>query len=486
MTSTPTIAGRDDTGGDPHLLGPFQKVVALLQNNLGIDIDTDNPLAVRETGKEDTNNSTITPLLANATFTGEATDVSAYSAITLLIYSDVASATDGLEAQFSYDGTDWHGGETYTILAGATKFFTPPVQAKYFRIVYTNGSSDQTTFHLHTMLKPDGVKWSSHNIEDPIKDEDDAELVKAVITGKKVNGDYDNVSLTNGGNMKVSLEELESGISSNSNSQLNVTPFHADGTEGNLITGVDYVSGKSGIDAATEVIEQINYEHHEIHSNSHYFIEDYTTLNDTDTLDFCIETDDSDKWVHLILAFEGTGLTTLDIYEGATTNSDGTLVVQRANNRAKTYGGSHTAGTSATVMTDSTASFPVDGLIGWKIYNITDGSYGIVTDNDATTVTVASLTGGTDNDWDTGDDYEINRSLTIVKADCTVTDVGIRLGGLSGGDASNPNRGVPGGQSRDKEFVLRPNTKYIFRFTSGANGNILSYVGEWYEHTDKN
>lgn len=69
--------------------------------------------------------------------------------------------------------------------------------------------------------------------------------------------------------------------------------------------------------------------------------------------------------------------------------------------------GSHTASTSTTVMTDSTAAFTVDALIGMTIYNTTDGSSGVITDNDATTVTVASLSGGTDNDWDTDDLYEI-------------------------------------------------------------------------------
>lgn len=84
-------------------------------------------------------------------------------------------------------------------------------------------------------------------------------------------------------------------------------------------------------------------------------------------------------------------MTTIDFYEGATvTANTGGLIVQFGNNRAKCASGAHTAGTSATVMTDSGAAFTVDAYIGWKIYNITDGSYGIVTDNDATTVTVAS------------------------------------------------------------------------------------------------
>lgn len=180
----------------------------------------------------DTNNSTETPLLAGATFTGTAAEVLHFATIAIIVNADVASATNGMSIQFSDDGSDWHTGEQYTILAGATKFFTPPVWGRYFRIVYTNGATDQATFHIHTILKKTPIKWSSHNINDPIKDEDDAELIKAVITGKRADGTYDNASLTNGNNFKMSLEELESGVSSNSNTQLNVTQYLSNGNEG--------------------------------------------------------------------------------------------------------------------------------------------------------------------------------------------------------------------------------------------------------------
>ena len=70
--------------------------------------------------------------------------------------------------------------------------------------------------------------------------------------------------------------------------------------------------------------------------------------------------------------------------------------------------GTHTGTTSVTVMTDSTATFTVDALIGLTITNTTDGSSGVITNNTATTITVVALTGGTDNDWDTSDAYVVN------------------------------------------------------------------------------
>jgi hypothetical protein len=80
-------------------------------------------------------------------------------------------------------------------------------------------------------------------------------------------------------------------------------------------------------------------------------------------------------------------------------------------------GGGHTGANGAAVLTDSNKAWVVDALIGKRVYNVTDGSAGTITDNTADTVT-ASLGGGTDDDWDTGDRYLIldaeNRFLQAV------------------------------------------------------------------------
>ena len=83
----------------------------------------------------------------------------------------------------------------------------------------------------------------------------------------------------------------------------------------------------------------------------------------------------------------------------------------------KISGSKHTGGNNeATVMTDSTQAFAVDALIGYTIYNITDSSSGVITDNDATSVTVAALANGTDNDWDTNDVYIIIKNGYYIPA----------------------------------------------------------------------
>jgi type IV pilus assembly protein PilY1 len=67
--------------------------------------------------------------------------------------------------------------------------------------------------------------------------------------------------------------------------------------------------------------------------------------------------------------------------------------------------GSHTGSNDAAILTDSNADFVNDGIeMGDLIFNTTDGSYGAITTVTATSIT-ASLTGGSDNNWDTDDSY---------------------------------------------------------------------------------
>lgn len=72
--------------------------------------------------------------------------------------------------------------------------------------------------------------------------------------------------------------------------------------------------------------------------------------------------------------------------------------------------GTHTGANNAATLTDGARSWTVNEFVitGWSrwIYNLTDGSKGQCTANTATTFT-ATLSGGTDNDWDTGDSYKI-------------------------------------------------------------------------------
>lgn len=75
-----------------------------------------------------------------------------------------------------------------------------------------------------------------------------------------------------------------------------------------------------------------------------------------------------------------------------------------------TQNGTHQgSGNSATLTVDD-GGWQTDFLVGRTVNNVTDGSTGTITANDAAVVT-ATLTGGTDNDWDVSDVYKIVGTL---------------------------------------------------------------------------
>jgi len=155
-------------------------------------------------GRVDSNNSTASTLAGAAVFTGTATDILGMGIVFVNIYVDVASATDGLSIQQSSDGTNWDHSDDYTIAAGATKNFSINPHAQYMRIVYTNGAGAQSAFRLQTVLKGGSCKESSHRVKDSVIGDDDAELIKATLTGEAPDGSYVNVNTTSDGDLSIS------------------------------------------------------------------------------------------------------------------------------------------------------------------------------------------------------------------------------------------------------------------------------------------
>lgn len=171
-------------------------------------IDENNPLAVRENSFVSDENSSAETLNAGIVFTGEWEEILQFSVILVTVRSDVASATDGLEVQYNEDIVKYPDtpidSDVFTVPGGSGKTYTFQPVGKYFRIVYTNGGTNQGVMRLHTQLKSDYVKPSSHRIQDSIIDEDDAELVKSVLTGLSPDGTFKNVKTTEDGNLTIS------------------------------------------------------------------------------------------------------------------------------------------------------------------------------------------------------------------------------------------------------------------------------------------
>lgn len=124
-------------------------------------------------------NSTITPLGSNAAYTGTLEEITQYASITVAVFANQASATDGLQMQQSMNGTNWDIVDSYSIPASTGKTFGIQVTARYFRVVYTNGSSAQATFRIQTIYHATMPNGSSQRPQDTRTNDNDFQEVSA-------------------------------------------------------------------------------------------------------------------------------------------------------------------------------------------------------------------------------------------------------------------------------------------------------------------
>ena len=119
-------------------------------------------------------NSSVAVLAANAAFTGPADDITEYADVRVTVFSDVASAADGLQLQQSTNGTNWDSIDAYSIPANSGKTFSVGVSARFFRVVYTNGATVQAAFRLQTKYNKTYSKASSVRPQDGRTNDNDA------------------------------------------------------------------------------------------------------------------------------------------------------------------------------------------------------------------------------------------------------------------------------------------------------------------------
>lgn len=88
------------------------------------------------------------------------------------------------------------------------------------------------------------------------------------------------------------------------------------------------------IDASTNSLQTVEYEHHEIHSGSHYFVQGYQDLSINNVLDFTWLMPNTTKWIHWNWQISTESETLWQVYEGATaTNPLANAVTPLNNNR---------------------------------------------------------------------------------------------------------------------------------------------------------
>jgi hypothetical protein len=94
---------------------------------------------------------------------------------------------------------------------------------------------------------------------------------------------------------------------------------------------------KVRMDASTHTLQTIEYEHHEIHGGSHYFVTGYQDLAQDDVLDFTWLMPNTVKWIHWTWYLSTESETLWQVYENAVaTNPLAVAVTPYNSNRNST------------------------------------------------------------------------------------------------------------------------------------------------------
>jgi len=186
----------------------------------------------------------------------------------------------------------------------------------------------------------------------------------------------------------------------------------------------DSVTGNEiGIDNSTASIQVIQYEHHEIHSASHYFNEFYVDIPASDVLDIRFTTPDTTKWLHMLIALLSQEEIRVTLFENAPIITAGTGLTAYNNNR-------NSANASAI----------------------------------------------------SGFDYIVNTSVANADADTDVSGATTLRNYQMGSNQGN----IEGHLRDSNELVLKQNTSYCLRIENlVASVRYVSWQLSWYEHTDK-
>ena len=130
-----------------------------------------------------TANSTAVALGINGVFTGTSEDITEFSTIMITVFSDQASAVDGLSIQQSSNGTNWDLSDVLTVPINSGKTFSFGAQSRFFRVVYTNGATASTVLRLQTIYSKNAKKNSSVRPQDARGNDNDFEEALSFLMG---------------------------------------------------------------------------------------------------------------------------------------------------------------------------------------------------------------------------------------------------------------------------------------------------------------
>lgn len=164
-----------DNSSDELRIDPISKAARVtLYDSIGNATNED---------KISTQNSTLIPLAANAVYNSGVAfeDIKSYSTIKISVFSNVASAANGIAVQFSEDGVNADITRQYSSVANVGRVIILPKIARYFRIVYTNGATLQTVFRLTTSLS-DAISSNTSRNVDAIPVDSESPVTRSIMT----------------------------------------------------------------------------------------------------------------------------------------------------------------------------------------------------------------------------------------------------------------------------------------------------------------
>lgn len=170
--------------------------------------DIDGNASIPQASSLDTGNSSVAQLASGVSFVGAGVDCLGYSALAITIHSDKDSAEDGMKFEFSMDGSNWDDSYGFNLEADSsqTRRFQFPVSARYFRVRYTNGTELTTQFRVQTILHRQNILTSIHRVENVVKEDRSAQLVKSVLIAQREGAivqDFYPIYADISGNLKV-------------------------------------------------------------------------------------------------------------------------------------------------------------------------------------------------------------------------------------------------------------------------------------------
>lgn len=176
-------------------------------------------------------------LAAGGVYQGTGEDVSMYSRVGVSIVSD--NATDGvLTMEVSRDNVTW-GGPTRTW--SDTRFAQPHmwnIVEKYFRIKYTNGTTEATNLAIQVQYSSNSDVILGHQLNETLLDETEAIIARSVLVAKDNGGTYVNMgAVTNSGRSSI---------------------YTVDGFSNTFSTHMDFTVTPNGTDVAYMLIDKSN------------------------------------------------------------------------------------------------------------------------------------------------------------------------------------------------------------------------------------